>query len=185
MDPRAVGACADDAVAPGKVEIDPVGRVCGKKCRRGAGEKPAHVCRRRRVPDEEDVVAEQVPLAGLDRNRRRLREGPDIVGIGKAGPEFVKAVRPSQVVEQAGEGLALRFEGSEQLVEPGRVEGRHRPDGIEGGDDQAFLILGKVDVRDRDRRLTAAQGFFDAGVAIDEITRANVDGCSGDPADGI
>ena len=70
-------------------------RYFGRRC---AGEKPAHILRRRGVPDEEDVVAEEVSIARPDRDRRGVGEWPGVVGIGQAGAERVEAVRPSQVV---------------------------------------------------------------------------------------
>ena len=72
-----------DAVAPGLVELDAVGRVGREQGRRRAVEQPRHVVGVRRVAAQDPVVAQAPELARLDV--RLLGRLGHLVGVGQPG----------------------------------------------------------------------------------------------------
>ena len=126
------------AVAPGRIEADPVGRVGREECRGRASQQASHVLRTRRVAAQEPVVPEHVELAWLDVGR--LGWLRDIVGVGPSD------LHAREVAQQRGESGVVHGDlgqkGTELLV----VVGCHRADRVEGREDERLFLGREVDV---------------------------------------
>lgn len=123
------------------------------------------------------MVPERPQLAGLDG--RLGRDIADDVGIDEA------RLPSGEIGQEAAQAGIVDGHRGEEGLEPGAVAVGHRPDRIEGGEDQRLLLGGQLHVQHRDRWLASADGLFHPGVAIDDVAGRRVDQDLLDPADGI
>ena len=112
------------------------------------------------------MVAELPDIAPLHVQLGIRRQQGEDVRVDEAGTD--EAVLVGQVGQRRGQGVVGGRDEREEFREPARVRARQRTERIEGGQDEALLVLADVDVDDRDRRLTPRERLLDAGVAVED-----------------
>lgn len=150
-----------------QVERDAVGWVGRQEGRSSAVEQPGDVVGARGVAAQQAMLAEDVQIARPDVGP--VRDGRHVIGVGESLAELVELVLAGEIVEQRSERVVGRLETLEQRGELLLLGAGHRGQRIEGREDEALLVVGQLDVGDRDGRLVARQRQFDAQMAVDDV----------------
>ncbi len=127
------------------------------------------------------MLAQAVQLAGPDVELGQGRRRGDAVRVGSRPAGDRVAVR--QLGQHGGQGLVRWGDPREELGEHRGVCLGHRAEGVQRGEDELLLLLGQVDLDDRDRRFAPRERLLDPGVAIEQVAGSPVPDHPLDPAD--
>jgi len=96
--------------------------------------------------------------------------------------QVIESVLAREVIQERAKSLVGGVQTGQQCRELLLLGGRHRRQGIEAGEDEPVLLLGQLDIGDRDGGLVVGEGALDPQVTVDDVPRRLADQDLGDPA---